>query len=85
MPTAITHFKFPTLPDINAVESLINAVPLVVDTLYPIADQNLLTFERTSQFDNLSLKAPFLYKVVRYASISSANPKDKPCNPNLPS
>jgi len=64
MPTAITHFKFPTLPDANAVDSLINAVPIVVDTLYPIADQNLLTFERTAQFDNLSLKAPFLYKVV---------------------
>ncbi len=64
MPTAITHFKFKTLPDPNAVDSKINAVTLVVDTLYPIADENLLTFERTSRFDDLSLETPFLYKVV---------------------
>jgi len=63
MPTAITHFKFPTLPDPNAVDSLINAVPIVVDTLYPIADQNLVSFERKSDFDNLSLFAPLTYKV----------------------
>lgn len=64
MPTAITHFKFRILPDPNAVDSQINGVPLVVLTLYPIADQNLLTFERTTKFDNLSLKVPFLYSVV---------------------
>jgi hypothetical protein len=61
---AITHFKFKSLPDPNAVDSLINAVTIVIDTNYDIADQNLLTFERTARFDNLSLSTPFLYTVV---------------------
>ena len=64
MPTKITHFKFKTLPDPNAVDSLINAVPLVINTPYIITDQNLLTFERTSRFDNLSLAAPCTYMVI---------------------
>jgi len=59
----VTHFKLTSLPDVNAVESLINSVPVVVDTLYPIANQNLLTFEKLTAFDNLALQLPLTYIV----------------------
>lgn len=62
MPTAITHFEITELPDPNVIESLINAVPIVINTQYPIADQNLLTFERTAAFASRAVSTAFKYK-----------------------
>jgi hypothetical protein len=73
MPLAITHFKFTELPDPNAIDSLINAVPIVVDTLYPIANQNLVTFERNVVFDNKALQTFAKYKVHDSTEVLDSN------------
>ena len=61
--TTITHFEITELPDPLVIEALINAVPIVAGTLYPIADQNLLSWERTTTYLNVPLSTVFKYKV----------------------
>lgn len=64
MPVAVTHFKITELFDSNAITSLIDGNPIVIDQLYPIAEQSLLTFERNSIFDNKAVKSYFKYKLI---------------------
>ena len=61
--TTITHFEITELPDPLVIEALINAIPIVAGTLYPIADQNLLSWERTSTYQDTPLTTAFKYKV----------------------
>ncbi len=61
--TTITHFEITELPDPLVIEAFINAVPIVAGTLYPIADQNLLSWERTTTYLNVPLSTAFKYKV----------------------
>lgn len=58
----ISHFKFSALPDANSINSLIDGVIIVIGTLYPIAQQNLVTFQRTVAFDGKALKAFAVYR-----------------------
>ena len=60
---AITHFSIPQLPDPNVVISTIDGNPLLQDTLYPIASEELLSFSRTPAFSYVSVSENFNFKV----------------------
>lgn len=73
MPNAITHFEILELPDSNVIESLINGNPLVINTKYPIADQNLLSFERTANFTDKALNLYTKYKTHDTPNLLESN------------
>lgn len=60
---AITHFEILELPDSNVVVSQIGASPITIGTLYPIALQNTLNFERHSDLNSFFVKALVKWRV----------------------
>lgn len=61
---AVTHFKITQLPYTLAINSLFDGQPLIENQLYPISDENLVSFNRTGSFLPLSLNVPFFWKAV---------------------
>lgn len=62
MPAAVTHFSITELPDSNVITSLINGGAITLNTLYPIANESLLTFDRTATFNNKAVNIFFKFK-----------------------
>lgn len=60
---AITHFEITELPDSNVIDSKIDGVLIVAETKYPIANQNLLTWDRKTPFHNKTINTAFKFKV----------------------
>lgn len=69
----ITHFSISQLPDSNVITSLKNGGAIALNTQYPIAEQNELTFERTAPFNNKPVLAYFKYKVHDPANMLNSN------------
>ena len=65
MPVAITHFEFTQLPFAGAVTTLVNGVAATTGVLYPIAEQDLVTFERVPALNaaDIPLLIFFNYRV----------------------
>lgn len=62
MPGSITHFSITQLPDANVITSLFNAGAISLNTLYPINQQHLLSFQRKAEFNNKALSTNFKWK-----------------------
>lgn len=73
MAATITHFSLPQLPDETIIISLIDGVPVIPGQLYPIADQNLLTFERIAKYNDLSVSKRFQFQVHDTVNNLSSN------------
>lgn len=54
-----THFKITELPQSNIITSTINGGSIVLNQLYPIEDQSLLSFKKTEVFNDLSINTHF--------------------------
>lgn len=59
---AVTHFIITKLPDASKVISKLGLDDVQLNTLYPIADQNTLNFQRVGALDGYYVKEFFLYK-----------------------
>lgn len=70
---AITHFEIKELPDPNFVISKIGVSPLLVDTLYPIAQQSSLNFERHSDLDGLYCAEVVVWKTHNDVAPAESN------------
>ena len=64
----VTSFEILELPDITLVESKFNGGPLLINTLYSIEDQNLVSFERLPSSDGYYLNIPFKWRVKNVPS-----------------
>ena len=60
----ITHFKIVSLPLAAFVTPEVDGVPLVIGQAYPIAQQNLLTFERIPIFSESTVVAQGQYQLL---------------------
>lgn len=60
---AITHFEILSLPDTALVISKNGVNPLLINTLYPIAEQAQLTFNKTAIFNNISFSTQLTWRV----------------------
>ena len=70
---AITHFEIKQLPDPNFVISKIGVSALVIDTLYPIAQQTDLNFERHADLDGLYVAEAFIWKTHNQVDSAVSN------------
>ena len=53
---AITHFEILTIPDERKITSLISGAPIILNQLYPIALEAFVTFERTTELFNFTVR-----------------------------
>lgn len=64
----ITHFKILEIPDPNIVITEKQGGVLLLDTLYPVSEQNEISFRRTDSFKELYVNARIKY--IMYDSIN---------------